>query len=109
MTTYNLKTLFLASLAIVGGLAFATPASANAGHNNVTGPSAYDSSSMRSERKVEAETCYTEPTGFHSQIRWDEACRAAKARQRSNGEQSAVSAPSRFMAPEGFHHQVDPR
>lgn len=109
MISYKANTTLLAALAVIGGLAMATPAWANAGHYNVTKPSVSDGGGVRAERNAEAEPCYTEPTGAHKQIRWDDACRATKERQRSAHEHPAGSEPSKYVPPAGFHHQVEPR
>jgi len=48
--------------------------------------------------------CFVEPDGFHSQIRWDGACVAARAKARGGHVDS--NAPAKFEAPRGFHSQI---
>lgn len=71
----NINKLPLAALLIMIGIASASSASANAGHHNVAGPDVRDAGTVRNAPTSNTGTCYTEPTGFHTNIHWDGACR----------------------------------
>ncbi len=57
----------------------------------------------RTAKNATQPACYTEPVGFHSQIRWDGDCvRTQQLRQ------SVMTTPesTRFEAPRGFKSQI---
>lgn len=104
----NINKLPLAALLIMIGVATTSSASANAGHNNVVGPDVRDAETVRHAPSADAGTCYTEPTGFHTNIHWDSACRdAQRAERMTNG--NADSAKVKFAEPSGFHYNVRSR
>lgn len=108
MSIRNINTLPLAALLIMVGIASASTASANAGHNNVVGPDVRDAGMVRGAPAADAGTCFTEPTGFHSNIHWDNACHdAQKADRMSN--RNTDSAKSKYVEPSGFHTNVRSR
>lgn len=65
--------LSLVAVALIGS-AIASPASASAGHYNVSDPIYSDPGTVVADAG-EAPTWFTEPSGFHTNIRWDSACR----------------------------------
>lgn len=101
----NINKLSLAALFIMIGIASASSASANAGHHNVAGPDLGDAGTVRNALVSDAGTCYTEPTGFHTNIHWDTACRDAQRAQRQR-QDHATDGSTRFEEPSGFHHSV---
>ena len=106
MSHRNLTTvLSLVAVALIGS-AIASPALANAAHYNVS-DSHYSDAGMVSD-SGKAPSCYTEPSGFHNSIHWDNACRNGQKTDRMKAE-SVETAKSNLAEPSGFHHNVRSR
>lgn len=107
MSNRNLtNVLSLVAVALIG-TAITSPASANAGHYNVTGSYYFDTGSA-ARGSGSAPTCYTEPTGFHKNIRWDDNCRNSQKPSRTTADEARDS-KSTFVEPNGFHYNVRSR
>mgnify|MGYP000995210040 CR=1 FL=1 len=105
MKSVTFYRLALASLLSVG---LASVAEAKAGHAQ-PGPQVFDATSSdtfiprQASSTTASPSCYIEPEGFHSQIRWDTACRDAQAKARYRTHSGL---PDKFDAPRGFKNQI---
>ena len=107
MSHRNLTTvLSLVAVALIGST-IASPASANAGHHNVSGSYYSDTGSAARDTRTNP-TCYTEPSGFHSSIHWDNACHNVQKSEHISSDNVEIANPS-FVEPSGFHHNVRSR
>lgn len=92
------------TIAIFASLGLTQPAQANAGHNNTAGPSvAYGSTPTVSGGATEP-SCYSEPDGFHKNIRFDNKC--TQMMKQRNSSQSDTVSPQKFVEPTGFHKNI---
>lgn len=94
--------LSLVAVALISS-AIASPALANAGHHNVTG-STYVGTATVADSET-SPTCYTEPSGFHTSIHWDNVCRGAQAAERMKSVNTETLKP-KFVEPSGFHQNI---
>lgn len=100
----SLKIASMLTIAILASLGLTQPAQANAGHNNVAGPSvAYGSAPTTSGSATEP-SCYSEPTGFHKNLRSDDKC--AQMMKQRNAPQSDSVSSQKFVEPTGFHKNI---
>lgn len=95
--------LALVAVTLIGS-AIASTASANAAHYNVSDPRYSDAGSVVAD-SGKSPTCYTEPSGFHNSIHWDNACGNTKRVEHSPHNTSENTASS-YVEPSGFHHNV---
>ncbi len=96
----------LFGLAMTGVFILGTASTAMAKAHHLA-PQAFDTerpAAGRSSAGNAASDCFVEPEGFHSQIRWDAACVAARAQAR--GDHIDSGAKAKFEAPRGFHSQI---
>lgn len=106
MSHRNLTNVLSLVVVALLGSAIASPAFANAAHYNVSDPRYSDAGSVSDSGKTPS--CYTEPSGFHNSIHWDNACHNAQKTERMKPE-SVDSVKSTFVEPSGFHHNVRSR
>lgn len=105
MSKYTtLKLASMLTVAIIASLGFIQPAQANAGHYNVAGPSVANGSTPTTTTAGTEPSCYSEPTGFHSQIRFDDKC--TQMMKQRNASQLNSTSTQKFVEPTGFHKQI---
>lgn len=105
MSKRTLKTTLAIAFIALTSTAIASPALANAGHNNIAGPSVTDAGTVSPQASNGVRPCYTEPSGFHNSIHWDNACSVARKTERTMGDR-VESAQPKFVEPDGFHKNI---
>ena len=105
MSNRTIKATLAIALIAFSGVVVASPAWANAGHYNISGPSLDDAGVVHPDASNGKRPCFTEPTGYHSQLHSDGACVAAQKAERMMHE-TVDSGTSKFVEPDGYHKQL---